>query len=305
VHVLLWAQAVAGESDLRDSRIQWDRHFRQGLSNVIARATGKQRADRIARQPLSSSSACSAVSRCSNCLIPALCHYTRRSTSSRMLCEVYWLLAARPVNSDAASSGMGHKVCSRGSAGCEIPVHGGPRNTQHLRNVSGSDALIPQAACLRGIGVVDLARAAALASVGCGGSQSSAGCLKVCPKCAHKGSRPGRKYALTSSLTVELPGIETDALPGNLASNLQFRYVSLQFSTSRYLRIRFRVLTASRALHNRPAYGSKGSADSRELLKLKLKDSSSTLALLTDGAIARLAATGVRVLVSDIEVPQH
>jgi hypothetical protein len=47
----------------------------------------------------------------------------------------------------------------------------------------------------------------------------------------------------------------------------------------------------------------KGSANSRELLKLK--DSSSTLALLTDGAIARLAATGVRVLVSDIEVPQH
>ena len=45
VHVLLWAQAVAGESDLRDSRIQWDRHFRQGLSNVIARAAGKQRAD--------------------------------------------------------------------------------------------------------------------------------------------------------------------------------------------------------------------------------------------------------------------
>jgi hypothetical protein len=102
---------------------------------------------------------------------------------------------------------------------------------------------------------------------------------------------------------VELPGIETDALSGNLASNLQFRDVSLQFSTSHYLRIRFRVLTASRALHNRPAYGSKGSADSRELLKLK--DSSRTLALLTDGAIARLAATGVRVLVSDIEVPQH
>ena len=102
---------------------------------------------------------------------------------------------------------------------------------------------------------------------------------------------------------MELPGIETDALPGNLASNLQFRYVSLQFSTSHYLRIRFRVLTASRALHNRPAYGLKGSADNRELLKLK--DSSSTLALLTDGAIARLAAIGVRVVVSDIEVPQH
>jgi hypothetical protein len=104
---------------------------------------------------------------------------------------------------------------------------------------------------------------------------------------------------------VELPGIETDALSGNLASNLQFRDVSLQFSTSHYLRIRFRVLTASRALHNRPAYGSKCSVGSRELLKLKLKDSSSTLALLADGAIARLAATGVRVLVSDIEVPQH
>jgi hypothetical protein len=86
--------------------------------------------------------------------------------------------------------------------------------------------------------------------------------------------------------------------------------LTCSFATSRFssvplITFRFRVLTASRALHNRPAYGSKGSADSRELLKLKLKDSSSTLALLTDGAIARLAAIGVRVVVSDIEVPQH
>ena len=104
---------------------------------------------------------------------------------------------------------------------------------------------------------------------------------------------------------MELPRIEPAALAGLFASDLPVRYGSFRFIPARYLRIRFRVLTASRALHNRPAYGSKGSADSRELLKLKLKDSSSTLALLADGAIARLAATGVRVLVSDIEVPQH
>jgi hypothetical protein len=91
--------------------------------------------------------------------------------------------------------------------------------------------------------------------------------------------------ALSSQFSAELPGIETDALPGNLASNLQVRHVSLQFSTSHYLRIRFRVLTASRALPNCPAYGSKGSADCRDLLKLK--NSSGTLALLVDGPMAR------------------
>jgi AcrR family transcriptional regulator len=41
VHVILWAQAVAGAPDLRDSRIQWDRHFREGVTEVIARATGR------------------------------------------------------------------------------------------------------------------------------------------------------------------------------------------------------------------------------------------------------------------------
>ena len=41
VHVILWAQAVAGSPDLRDSRIQWDRHFREGVADVVARATGR------------------------------------------------------------------------------------------------------------------------------------------------------------------------------------------------------------------------------------------------------------------------
>jgi len=48
---------------------------------------------------------------------------------------------------------------------------------------------------------------------------------------------------------VELPGIEPDALPGNMLSELQFRYVSVQFGTARYLRFRFQVLTASRAVN--------------------------------------------------------
>lgn len=52
--------------------------------------------------------------------------------------------------------------------------------------------------------------------------------------------------ALTSMSSVELPGIETDSLPGNLASDLTVRFDSVQFSTARYLRFRFGVLTASR-----------------------------------------------------------
>jgi hypothetical protein len=46
---------------------------------------------------------------------------------------------------------------------------------------------------------------------------------------------------------VELPGIETDALPASLHPELQFRYFPFPFSPARYLRFRFRVLTASRA----------------------------------------------------------
>jgi AcrR family transcriptional regulator len=45
VHVVLWAQAVAGAPDLRTSRIDWDRHFRNGVADVIARATRKSRVD--------------------------------------------------------------------------------------------------------------------------------------------------------------------------------------------------------------------------------------------------------------------
>ncbi len=51
--------------------------------------------------------------------------------------------------------------------------------------------------------------------------------------------------------SVELPGIETDALPGNMPSELRFRSVSVPFSPVRYLRFRSRVLTASRALASR------------------------------------------------------
>jgi hypothetical protein len=43
---------------------------------------------------------------------------------------------------------------------------------------------------------------------------------------------------------VELPGIEPASLAGLLGSELRFRYVSFQFGP--YLRLRRRVLTASR-----------------------------------------------------------
>jgi hypothetical protein len=54
---------------------------------------------------------------------------------------------------------------------------------------------------------------------------------------------------LTSTFLVELPGIEPDAPPGNLPAELPIRSVSFRFSPARYLRIPFRVLTASRLDH--------------------------------------------------------
>ena len=53
-------------------------------------------------------------------------------------------------------------------------------------------------------------------------------------------------YPLSCCLSVELPGIEPEPLPGKMPSELLFRYVSFPFSPARYLRLRFRVLTASR-----------------------------------------------------------
>jgi hypothetical protein len=58
--------------------------------------------------------------------------------------------------------------------------------------------------------------------------------------------------------SVELPGIEPDALPGNLPAELSVRSVSFRFSTSRYLRFRFRVLTASRAVEVQHPYAQDG-----------------------------------------------
>jgi AcrR family transcriptional regulator len=45
VHVILWAQAVAGTAELRESRTAWDRHFRRGVAEVFARSTGTTSAD--------------------------------------------------------------------------------------------------------------------------------------------------------------------------------------------------------------------------------------------------------------------
>jgi len=60
------------------------------------------------------------------------------------------------------------------------------------------------------------------------------------------GSRRQSK-GLTSTFSVELPGIEPVALPGLLLPELPVRSDSAQFSTTRYLRFRSRALTASRA----------------------------------------------------------
>lgn len=45
VHVVLWAQAVAGDQELRESRIEWDRHFRAGVAELVAGAYGKPEID--------------------------------------------------------------------------------------------------------------------------------------------------------------------------------------------------------------------------------------------------------------------
>jgi len=60
-----------------------------------------------------------------------------------------------------------------------------------------------------------------------------------------------KKGRSTAPLLVELPGNETEHLPGKMLSDLGFRSISFQFGTARYLRFRFRVLTASRALASR------------------------------------------------------
>ena len=52
---------------------------------------------------------------------------------------------------------------------------------------------------------------------------------------------------LTSIFSVELPGIEPDALPGRMPSKLRFRSVSVRFVPVRYLRFRFRVLIMKRS----------------------------------------------------------
>jgi AcrR family transcriptional regulator len=45
VHVVLWAQVVAGAPELRASRIEWDRHFRAGVAELVARASGRVAVD--------------------------------------------------------------------------------------------------------------------------------------------------------------------------------------------------------------------------------------------------------------------
>lgn len=45
VHVVLWAQAVAGAPELRASRSEWDRHFRAGVAELVARATDRPAVD--------------------------------------------------------------------------------------------------------------------------------------------------------------------------------------------------------------------------------------------------------------------
>lgn len=45
VHVVLWAEAIAGTPEIRPSRALWDQHFREGVAALVARSvreTGRQ-----------------------------------------------------------------------------------------------------------------------------------------------------------------------------------------------------------------------------------------------------------------------
>ena len=67
---------------------------------------------------------------------------------------------------------------------------------------------------------------------------------------------PGLRSCLSPGpLVVELPGIEPELLAGKMACGLPFRYISFPFSAARYLRFRFRVLTASRVIKSFRATG--------------------------------------------------
>jgi hypothetical protein len=66
--------------------------------------------------------------------------------------------------------------------------------------------------------------------------------------------RPNKKGRSPAALSVELPGIEPELLPGEMLSELQFQYVAVRFSPAHYMRKRIQVLTASRGrdLGHRP-----------------------------------------------------
>ena len=60
--------------------------------------------------------------------------------------------------------------------------------------------------------------------------------------------------ALTSIFLVELPGIEPASLPGQMPSEMRFRYVSFQFVPGEYLQVSVRLLTPSRGITTFPAH---------------------------------------------------
>lgn len=45
VHVVLWAQAVAGSAELRPSNVDWDRNIRGRVAQLVAQAAGKPDVD--------------------------------------------------------------------------------------------------------------------------------------------------------------------------------------------------------------------------------------------------------------------
>ena len=75
---------------------------------------------------------------------------------------------------DEKGGGNSRPALSRSSIVGEIPVQGGAGDSQHFRDVSGSDALLPELSCFGGIGVVDLTRASAVV----GEDAESAGIVK-------------------------------------------------------------------------------------------------------------------------------
>lgn len=90
---------------------------------------------------------------------------------------------------------------------------------------------------------------------------------------------------MTCIFSVELPGSETDALPGITSPELPLRSVSIRFSPARYLRFHSRALTAARGVHSIGCASAQRSNRRRALESEPRRDASFTVTGLAAAAV--------------------